>query len=202
MLLDKMQLRKKIVALSKTASRELVDEKKVSFFRDVQYKKLLLRFADDINTQGLPTLGKLRLSLEKEIEAEETTLAAKQLPSENDHKRLALKEAVYEYYMDLPYSPDTIAVDYEGDLTTRRDDQDVDGTDVDLAPNKNEIYRRWMDKLAKLIREKKLSTVEYDEAVDRGTPQGGAFEKQLDRYRQDFMKNLWEDYYRHYTNSF
>ena len=66
MFLDKTQLRKKIATLGKAASRELEGEKKIGLFKDVQYKKLLLRFADDINTQGLPTLGKLRLSLEKE----------------------------------------------------------------------------------------------------------------------------------------
>ena len=121
--------------------------------------------------------------------------------SDNDLKRLALKSAVYEYYMNLPYDPDTVAVDYEGDLTARHDNREIDKTDIDLSPHKNAIYNIWMDKLGKLIRDKKLSEVEYDEAATRGIPQGGAFEKQLDRYRQDFMKKLWQDYNTYYKNA-
>jgi len=139
-------------------------------------------------------LGKLRLIIEKDLKAEQHRLENDPAQSANDLKRLALKSSVYEYYMDLDYDPDITAVDYYGAMILRRDDKEVDETDFDLAPNKNNIYSRWMEKLSRLIRENRLSKAEYDESVERGTPQGGAFEKQLDRYRKDFMKQLWQSY--------
>jgi len=146
-------------------------------------------------TRPLPNFGKLKMILEKELEDERKRFDGDHHQSDNDIKRLALKEAVLEYYNDLGYDPETIAVDYEGDMTLRRDDQDVDKSDFDFAPNKSEIYQRWMDKLKRYITEQRLSDAEFDEAADRGIPQGGAFEKQLDRYRKDFVKSMWQDYY-------
>ena len=64
-----------------------------------------------------------------------------------------------------------------------------------IAPNKNKIYEIWMEKLNRYVREGKLGEQEYDESSERGTPQGGAFEKQLDRYRKEVMQQLWQDYY-------
>jgi len=143
----------------------------------------------------LPNLGKLRNILEKELEEERGKFIFDGDKSDNDIKRLVLKEAVLDYYNDLPYDFETIVVDCEDDMTLRRDDKDVDGSDYDFAPNKSDIYKRWIEKLERHIRNGHLSPAEFDEAIDRGIPQGGAFEKQLDRYRQDFVKRMWEDYY-------
>lgn len=154
-----------------------------------------LQSAPTTPTRALPNLGKLRMILEKELKEEETRFNNDAHQSDNDIKRLALKEAVLEYYNDIQCDPETIIVDFEGDMTLRRDNQETDKSDFDFAPNKSEIYKKWMDKLGKYIREQKLSDAEYDEATDRGIPQGGAFEKQLDRYRKDFVKRIWQDYY-------
>lgn len=143
----------------------------------------------------LPNLGKLRMILEQELKEEQERFDMDQHQSDNDIKRLALKEAVLDYYNELPDDFETIIVDYEGDMTLRRDNQDIDSSDHDFAPNKSDIYNRWMEKLEKYIREQRLSDAEFDEAADRGIPQGGAFEKQLDRYRKDFVKRMWQDYY-------
>ena len=156
-------------------------------------KKIAFNEAELANI-ALPTLGKIRLVIEKDLKAEQHRLENDPAPSPNDLKRLALKSSVYEYYMDLNYNPDIVAVDYYGAMILRRDDKEVDKTDFDLAPNKNDIYNRWMEKLSRLIRENSLSKAEFDESIERGTPQGGAFEKQLDRYRKDFMKQLWQSY--------
>jgi len=142
----------------------------------------------------LPTMGKLRLILEEEFKKEKEIFDKDAHQSDNDLKRLALKEVVFDYYTDLPYDIDVPIADYVGCMTLRRDDQDVDKSDFDFAPNKDEIYRRWMEKLARYIRDGKLNEAEYDEAVERGTPQGGAFEKLLDRYRKEFMTKLWNDF--------
>lgn len=143
----------------------------------------------------LPNLGKLRMILEKELEEEKMQFDNDNHQSNNDIKRLALKEAVLDYYNELPNDFETVVVDYEGDMTLRRDNQEVDSSDHDFAPNKGDIYNRWMSKLEKYIKEQRLSDAEFDEAAERGIPQGGAFEKQLDRYRKDFVKRMWQDYY-------
>lgn len=143
----------------------------------------------------LPNLGKLRMILEEELENEQNQFDNDNHQSDNDVKRLALKEAVLDFYNDLPYDPETIVVDYEGDMTLRRDNQEVDNSDYDFAPDKNDIYVRWMKKLKQYIKDFRLSEAEYDESLERGTPQGGAFEKQLDRYRKDFVRKMWQDYY-------
>ena len=41
----------------------------------------------------------------------------------------------------------------------------------------------------------RLSPEEYNEAEQRGIPQGGAFEKMLDRYREEFITKLWQKHY-------
>lgn len=145
--------------------------------------------------ERMPNLGQLRAVLEKELQKEQQHFDNDTHQSDNDVKRLALKEVVLDYYNELPNDYETPVVDYEGDMTLRRDNQETDETDFDFAPNKNNIYSRWMDKLQRYIKDGKMSPAEYDEASERGTPQGGAFEKQLDRYRKDFVKQIWQNYY-------
>lgn len=196
-MINKIALRKNISNITKSLSSMDTNDRLLCL-KEIRYKKHLLKMSDFNNMTYMPTLGKLRLVLEKEMKKEKDELDKTLNPSPNDFKRWALKAAVYDYYMELPYSSDVVAVDYEGDMTARRDNKEFDKTNVDLAPHKNDIYNRWMDKLSKLIRENKLDISEYDEAVDRGIPQGGAFEKQLDRYRKEFMNNIWQEYYQYY----
>ena len=64
----------------------------------------------------------------------------------------------------------------------------------EFAPNKQAIYNIWLGKLqpkGKSDTGYKLERNDYVGIVDRGTPRGGAFEKQLDRYRRKFMAQLW-----------
>lgn len=155
---------------------------------------------NELDFSNIPTLGKLRMVIEKDLKGEQQKFINDPNQSDTDLKRLALKAAFLEYYNDLEYSPDTPVVDYESDMTLRRDNKETDRTDFDFAPNKNKIYSRWMEKLNRYVREGRLGPEEYDEAVERGIPQGGAFEKQLDRYRKDIMQQLWQDYYKQRKN--
>jgi hypothetical protein len=143
----------------------------------------------------LPTFGKLKMVIEKDLEQELERYNNDYNKSDVDLKRLALKSAFFDYYNNLDYGPETEIVGYESDMTLRRDNKELEKTDFNFAPNKNEIYQRWMEKLNRYVRENKLKEHEYDESYSRGIPQGGAFEKQLDRYRKQIMQKLWQDYY-------
>lgn len=145
--------------------------------------------------ENLPTFGKLRSIIEKNYQKELDEFSNSTNNTNNDVKRLALKKVFMDYFNELDYGPEVIIVDYTGDMTLRRDDQDVDNTDFDFAPNKNKIYNMWMEELNRYARAGRLDVAELDEAAERGIPQGGAFEKQLDRHRQEIMKELWEDFY-------
>jgi len=199
---QKVIIRKAIVQYKRALKGASIEER-YDIINAISYNQNLLKAISDVETdqtyevpqQNLPTLGKLRMIIEKDLKDEYNKYRNDADQSDIDLKRLTLKESFLEYYNDLNYDYDTTIVDFESDMTLRRDDQDVDKSDFDLAPNKNEIYQRWMEKLNRYVREKKLSEYEYDEAYERGIPQGGAFEKQLDRYRKDIMQKLWQDYY-------
>lgn len=190
---------RKAIAQYKKALMSASPAERTKLVHAIHYNQRLLNAMSDANyqvsKQDLPTLGKLRMVIEKDLKDEYNRYINDANQSDVDLKRLALKEAFLEYYNNLDYSYDTTIVDFESDMTLRRDDKDVDKTDIDLAPNKNEIYQMWMNKLNRYVRENRLSNYEYDEAAERGIPQGGAFEKQLDRYRKDIMQQLWQDYY-------
>ena len=191
-------IRKKIARLERMAR----EEKSFDILDSVNEHKTLLKDLNNVSNTPedlpLPTLGKLRLVLEKEVNEEHDKLDNDYNKSDLDYKRLALKEAVLEYYNDLNVDLDTVVVDYDTDMTLRRDDKEIEKTDFDFAPNKNNIYARWMEKLRKLVQQNKINPAEYDESIERGIPQGGAFEKQLDRYRKDFMRRLWKEHYEAY----
>ena len=199
---QKIIIRKAIVQY-KRALHNASDQDRLNIIESIVYNQRLLKAISELDVtqtyevsrENLPTLGKLRMIIEKDLKDEYNRFKNDADQSDVDLKRLTLKEAFLEYYNNLNYDYDTIIVDFESDMTLRRDDQDVDKSDFDLAPNKNEIYQRWMEKLNRYVREKRLSEHEYDEAYERGIPQGGAFEKQLDRYRKDIMQKLWQDYY-------
>lgn len=146
-----------------------------------------------VRPNSIPTFGKLIKILEQNLQEEGNSIAADPRPSANDIKRWALKSAVLEYYQGLGANPEIKVTDTVGN----------DRTIPALAPNKNQIYNIWMQKLdaqTKADDKYKLSMEEYDEAVDRGTPRGGAFEKLLDRYREDFMAKLWQQHYEEVSN--
>lgn len=188
---------RKVIARLKRMLKKTSTENRLNIINAISYNKDLLNNPNiTISKEYLPTIGKLRLIIEKDLNNEQNRFNNDSNQSDLDLKRLALKSAFFEYYRDLECNPDTVIVDYENDMTLRRDNQKKDSTDFDFAPNKNEIYRRWMDKLNRYVREGRLAPYEYDEAIDRGIPQGGAFEKQLDRYRKDIMQQLWQDYYK------
>lgn len=201
----KIQIRKHIAKLKKELKNAGLDQK-FDLLQEIKRAKIEIKDLtnapqDDIyedRSAGipLPNLGKLRLVLEKMLDEERVSIENDPAPSPEDLKRLALKAAVLDYYNDLECEPEMSVVDKGGDLTPRRDNQDEDETDFDFAPNKNKIYSIWMDKLKNLIMRNdkyKLDDVEYDESFEKGTPQGGAFEKLLDRYRKDFMEQLTKE---------
>lgn len=145
-----------------------------------------------VRPNSVPTFNKLIDILDKFLRAEEQKLQADKHPSPNDIKRWALKAAVSDYYKGLGIPPeqwpDLKVSDVVGsDLTTRQ-----------LAPDKSAIYNIWLQKLDTQTRvedKNKLSMDEYDEAVQKGAPQSGAFEKMLERYREDFMNELWRQHH-------
>ena len=132
-----------------------------------------------------PRFGNLIAVLEQEVADEKATIERKRLPTQNDLLRWALKDAVLSYYQGLNFPENFVVVDvlYDDRLTTR------------LAPDFDVIAEIWMTKLDELKRRKDkyaLNPDEYDEAdqdLSDGM-RGSAFEKRLDRYREEFMKKL------------
>jgi hypothetical protein len=204
---QKIIIRKAIVQFKRALKNASPDER-YDIINAITYNENLLRNEMGTELPGapgkvyeepvpkdLPTLGKLRIIIEKDLNDEQQKFTNDFNQSDVDLKRLALKSVFLDYYNELDYPHDTVIVDYESDMTLRRDDQEVDKTDFDFAPNKDEIYKRWIEKLNRYVREGKLGMQEYDEAIERGIPQGGAFEKQLDRYRKEIMQQLWQEHY-------
>lgn len=140
----------------------------------------------DISEDELkPKFGNLLDLLQKELQSEAQKLEAKSLPSQNDLSRLALKSAVFDFYNEFDSAPDTIVVNNLHD----------DRLSVEFAPDFDVIAKIWFDKLDELKRRKDkymLIDEEFDQAQDDLVDgmRGSAFEKRLDRYRQDFMKIL------------
>jgi len=133
-----------------------------------------------------PRFGNLIAILEKEVQNEVANMERRRLPSQNDLTRWALKEAVLRWYKNKNLPVDTIVVDmaYDNRLKT------------DLAPDFSEIYKMWIEKLDELQRlddKYALNPDEFDKAesdLEMGM-RGSAFEKQLDRYREEFMQKLY-----------
>jgi len=144
-----------------------------------------------VRPNSMPKFNNLLNVLEQFFRVEDNRLQVDQRPSANDLKRWALKAAVLDYYKGLGVRPEQMTelnvADFVGsDLTTNM-----------LTPNKDAIYNIWLQKLDNLTRSDdkyKLSMEEYDEAIQRGAPKSGAFEKMLERYREDFMNELWRQH--------
>jgi hypothetical protein len=134
--------------------------------------------------QRLPTLADLWNVLEKNLHIEEQQISVDPAPSQTALERWALRAAVLDYYKSLQMDPNTQVVEGYGN----------DRAISQLAPDKDVIYNIWLQKLYDLNRRRSKYHVRddtYKVDTERGIPQGGAFEKQLDRYRDDFMNQLW-----------
>jgi hypothetical protein len=190
----KILIRKANSFLKKILFKDNINRDKV--IQSMSYNEGLMKEEEEFIQRPLPTFGKLKMVIEKDLKEELNRYQNDYNKSDTDLKRLALKSAFLDYYNELDYDPETTIVDYYGDMTLKRDNVEEDNTDFNFAPNKNKIYQIWMGKLERYVRDNKLSESELDEAAFRGIPQGGAFEKQLDRYRKEIMQQLWQDFYK------
>jgi len=138
-----------------------------------------------IEETAIPAFGNLISLLEQEVFNEKGNIERKRLPSQNDLTRWALKDAVLAYYQGLNV-PENIAV---------VDNQYDDRLSSDFAPDFDAIHSIWINKLDELRRRNDKYTLtleEYDKAEEDllNGMRGSAFEKQLDRYREEFMSKL------------
>lgn len=144
-----------------------------------------------VRPNSMPTFNKLLAVLEQNVNQETNEITADQRPSPNDMKRWALKSAVLDYYKSMNMAPEQAAeLKVTNSVGNNR-------TIPQLAPSKKAIYDIWLQKLDALTKASdkfKFNPDEYQEAIDRGIPQGGAFEKMLDRYREQFMSQLWQQH--------
>jgi hypothetical protein len=150
-------------------------------------KKILanIDFSSEEPADILPKFGNLLTVLEHGVQEEKNIIEHKKNPSQNDLTRWALKDAVLAYYQGLNIPPDKPIVE------SRFDERLV----TELAPDFDIIAKIWMQKLDELKRRNdkySLNLDEFDKAeADLITEmRGSAFEKQLDRYREEWMKKL------------
>ena len=128
--------------------------------------------------------GQLVGAIEEDFNNEERTLSYTSNPTQTDLLRWARKWAFLHYYKAININPDQPITRNYGDDTTLRQ----------LAPNKETIYKTYLDKLEELKRRNdkyKLIDEKFDDALYGGTPQGGGFEKWLERYREEIMNRLY-----------
>ena len=133
----------------------------------------------------LPKFGNLMSVLEQEVAAEKDKIEAKKNPSQVDLTRWALKDAVLAFYQDKDFPIDKQIVE------SRYDNRLID----ELAPDFDVIAGIWMDKLDELSRRNDKFVLNKDE-IDKAESdlangmRGSAFEKRLDRYREEFVQKL------------
>lgn len=141
------------------------------------------------NDELQPRFGNLLVLLQQEVQNEINIMERRRIPSQNDLTRWALKETVLIFYQKLKeqnnIQDDSIIINalYADRLITQ------------FAPDFDVIYKMWMDKLNELQRRDDKYTLninEYDKAEEDllDGMRGSAFEKQLDRYRDEFMNKL------------
>jgi hypothetical protein len=132
-----------------------------------------------------PKFGNLISILEQEVFDEKNKIESKNFPSQNDLTRWALKDSVLSYYQGLNIPENMVVVD------TLYDDRLISK----LAPDFDVIAQIWIEKLNRLLYNTDKYALEKDE-IDKAESdladgmRGSAFEKQLDRYREEFMKKL------------
>jgi hypothetical protein len=172
-------LRRKLARLkmNKYANHNKLAELKAELNNDTPKQQ------DVVNTLGLDlSLGKLITTLEQLV-SEEQKQNVNQRPSQTEIERWALKSAVLDYYKGLGLPGSTIVVENPTQPKTIHE----------YAPDKRVIYGIWLQKLADLTKKQDVNQYalpKYDENVERGTAQGGAFEKMLQRYREDFVTEM------------
>lgn len=151
----------------------------------VKLAEELMQPEEEEATDILPRFGNLISILEQEVAQEKQRVESRRIPSQNDLTRWALKDAVLEYYQGLHFPEDVPVVN------SRYDDRLI----ADLAPDFDVISNLWLQKLDELKRrEDKYALIieEFDKAENDllDGMRGSAFEKQLDRYREEFMQKL------------
>lgn len=202
-LLKKANLRDRLTIIKKIALERSLLDCKVNEYSLDNFTKMVhsIRQAEmAIELPGAPAqnnqivaplklnLGQFIDALEQDLRNEESQLQlktqTKQAPTENAKSRWARKWSFLQYYKNMNLSPEIEITKNDGDDKTMRQ----------LAPNKQTIYNMYIDKLEELRRrsdEFKLSDEEFNQALDGGTPQGGAFEKWLERHREEVMNKLY-----------
>lgn len=138
-----------------------------------------------LDTDIRPRFGNLIAILQEEVNNEKTSVESKHLPSQNDLTRWALKSSVLEFYKNMNMPDDLVIVE------TQYDDRLL----PKLAPDFDVIANLWIKKLEYLQHQNSKYMVEpeeYDkaEADLQDGMRGSAFEKQLDRFREEFMAKL------------
>lgn len=138
----------------------------------------------DIKAEPKINFGQFLDALEKDVNLENYTLANKQPPKQDDLVRWARKLAFMQYYKNMSLPPETPITKAYGDAKTLRQ----------LSPNKDAIYNLYLDKLEEFRRRSdkfKLGDEQFNEVLETGTQQGGAFEKWLERHREEIMNNIY-----------
>lgn len=147
---------------------------------DTKNCKKCIKLANDTSVDI--SFGKFISTLQQLLTEEEASFKL-QLPSQTDIKRWALKWAVLEYYKSLQIPPQTRIIE---DLTQNK-------TIHQLAPDSDVVYNLWTRKLSELARKldaNKFDVKQLDTVEDRGFGRGTAFEKQLQRYREQTIKRM------------
>lgn len=105
----------------------------------------------------------------------------KEKPTNNGFKRWALRAAVLEYYSELGFGVDQKIISIFGN----------DKLDHNYAPNEKQIYNKWLKLLNDGVKNKSIVEDVFVEVTEKGFGRGSNFQKMLDRYRENFVKEIW-----------
>jgi hypothetical protein len=130
--------------------------------------------------------GQFLDAIEKDLQLDNHKFGTLQNIKQDELNRWARKLAFQQYYRNMNLAPETPITKVYGDDKTVRQ----------IAPNKDTIYNLYLDKLEELRRRSdkfKFSDDKFNEVLSDGTPQGGAFEKWLERHREDIMNSIYSN---------
>jgi hypothetical protein len=197
--LKKAEIKDKTTIIKAIASEKRildfkVDQNSIDKFSELVYNVRQAEMAIELpgapaENKSISPVSKLNFGqfiniLEQDVAQEEQVLSSKSNPTQNDLIRWARKWAFLQYYKAINISPEQPITKTDGDDTTLRQ----------LAPNKDTIYKLYLDKLEELKRRTdkyQLLNDKFDNALYNGTPQGGSFEKWLERYREEIMNKSY-----------
>lgn len=194
LLKSKVFFRKKIAKLIVNKPNLLVNLKNIKnkLFSMAYNSSLELPGAPLENPDGrineyLPKFGNLIFEIKKDIKEEIERMNSMEIPSQNDISRLAFKQAVLDYYSGLNADLDDKV------MVSRNSNRLV----PKFAPDFYEIYDLWIDKLNEYkLRDDKYGLIddEFYLALDdlQDGMRGSAFEKRLDRYREELVNKILE----------